>query len=97
MKIPTKVKIGAHEYSVRFEDVDGDSDARFGHAYPRKLQIYIDERAAKSQQEETFFHEVLHAIVDQVKCISDDKDEERIVQALGHGIYQMLKENNLLK
>lgn len=101
MIIPTTVKIGAHVYTIMHDDIAGDADNRFGHCYPRKLNIYIDDRAAQSQQEETFFHEVLHAICSLVHAFPDNEDgareEERIVQSVGHGLYQFLKENSLLK
>lgn len=98
MNIPSEVKIGAHTYKVIREDYDGDNDARFGHCYPRKLTIFIDDRASQSQQEETFFHEVLHAICDQIRAFPKDDGEleERVVQGLAHGIYQVIKENNLV-
>lgn|SRR3990167_11070747 len=101
MNIPDKVKIGAHEYQIIKESDIGDHDGRFGHTYVRKLKIYIDERVPQSQQEETFIHEVIHAICDQVRAfpLSDagTEEEEKAVQSIGHGIYQFLKENNLLK
>lgn len=100
MNIPNKVKIGAHEYQVLRRDDEGENDFRFGHCNIRGLKIYIDDRVSQSQQEETFFHEVLHAICDQVHAFpkSDDgvKDEEKLVQPIGHGFYQFLKENNLI-
>jgi hypothetical protein len=101
MDIPARVRIGAHDYEVIFDDVDGDSDSRFGHCYPRKLQIYIDPRVSPSQQEETFIHEVAHAICSQVRAFppteSGADEEERIVQSLCHGLYQCLKDNALLR
>ena len=97
MKIPKKVKIGAHEYKIVFRD-DLDDD-NFGVCRPRKLSIFIDEDVPQSQQEETFFHEVLHAIFSQNGLAKpwEPEKEERQVQILGHALYQFLKENNLLK
>ena len=97
MKIPNKVKVGAHSYNIVFRD-DLDDD-NFGTCRPKKLRIFIDETAEKTQQEETFFHEVMHAIFHQVGMSTpwDMDKEERRVQALGHSIYQVLKENRLLK
>ena len=80
MEIPKKVKIGAHEYEIVNDDDIADSDARFGHCVPRKLKIYIDSRVKQSQQEETFFHEVLHAICDQVRAL--EKDDTDYLQKL---------------
>ena len=97
MKIPKKVKIGAHDYKIIFRD-DLD-DENFGVCRPKKLTIFIDEDAAQTQQEETFFHEVLHAIYSQVGLAKqwDPEKEEKEVQVLGHAFYQFLKENDMLK
>ncbi len=97
MKIPNKVKVGAHTYKVTNRDASGESDGRFGHVRSRTLQIYIDDRTSKSQQEDTFFHEILHAICGNTHLFEDEKEEERVVQALGHGIYEVLIDNKLLK
>ena len=101
MKIPKTIKIGAHTYKISHRDEDGESDSRFGHCFPRNLVIYIDQRVPQSQQEETLIHEVAHAIADQIRAFPNTdngrEDEERVVQGLGHGIYQVLKDNDLLK
>lgn len=100
MRIPNKVKIGAHEYEVIQRSDEGENDKRFGHCYSRNLKIYIDGTVPSTQQEETLIHEALHAICEQVYAFprndAGNADEERIVQSLGHGIYHFLKENNLL-
>ncbi len=97
MKIPKKIKIGAHVYKVVFRDDLDDED--FGICRPRKLTIFIDDTVPQTQREETFFHEVMHAIFHQAGLSTpwDIEKEERKVQVLGHALYQVLKENNLLK
>lgn len=98
MKIPKKVKIGAHIYKIDFDsDPTNDDDSCFGCVSNRKLKIGIDSTVSLTQQEETFFHEVLHAIV-YLNGISEGKDDdEKKVQAIAHSFYLFLKENNLLK
>lgn len=97
MNIPDKVKIGAHEYEIVFKD-DFNDDLFMGMCKPSKLKIFIDGRLPRSQQEETFIHEVIHAIFAILgKGSKVEADEEAEVQPLGHAFYQFLKENNLLK
>ncbi len=100
MKIPKELKIGAHTYEIQERDAEGESDSRFGHCFTRNLKIYVDPRVPQSQQEETLIHEALHAVCDQVRAFpttdSGRDEEERVVQSLGHGIYQVLKDNGLL-
>jgi len=97
MKIPPKLKIGAHEYDViRRDDMD---DEDFGSCRQRKLKIFINDNVPQSLQEETMIHEALHSIYMQLGMGTpqgDDKEEQE-VQALGHAIYQFLKDKNLLK
>ena len=93
MKIPEKVKIGAHEYKIYFDvDPSNDNDNCFGNVSYKKLVIGINPTYAQSQQEETFFHEVLHAIEHQ---LGYEENEQRN-QATAHHLYLFLKENNLL-
>ena len=95
MKIPKKLKIGAHEYKVTIVGAIEE----FGLCKPKNLEIFISEDAPKSQQEETLIHEALHAIVDQLRLfhMSEGDKEEKLVQRMGHAIYQLLIDNKLLK
>ena len=97
MKIPKKVKIGAHTYAIEFRD-DLD-DENMGVCRPAKLKIFIDGSLPQSQQEETFIHECLHAIVNLLGLYTHSQydEEERVVQSVAHSLYQVLKENNLLR
>lgn len=97
MKIPDKIKIGAHIYDISFRD-DMD-DSNFGVCRPSKLKIFVDSTVAQSQQEETLIHEIFHAVFAAVGMSKplNPEDEERDVQALAHMIYQVLKENDMIK
>lgn len=102
MKIPKQLKIGGHIYKIKV--VDGEDQKKggscWGKTFHHQKEIYIDESAALSQQEETFFHEILHCI-DQVyngqEFVKDGNDGEATVSRLAEGLYQVLKDNNLLK
>ena len=97
MRIPKKVKIGAHIYTVIFRD-DLDDD-NFGTCRPRKLKIFIDETVETTQQEETFIHEIMHDIFHQMGFSTtwSYEKEEQMVQSLSHAFYQVLKENKMLR
>lgn len=101
MKIPDEVKIGAHVYKVTFRSEEGEEDGRFGHCRARSLKIYIDDRVPQSQQEETFFHECIHAMFYAMHSFGRDRagydEEEKMTQSIGHAFYEMLKDNDLLK
>lgn len=98
MNIPEKVKIGAHLYFVEQEiDPSNDDDNCFGCSSFKKLKIVINPSYAKSQQEETFFHEVLHCIDNALGYATKTAEEEQRVQSTAHLFYEFLKDNNLLK
>lgn len=94
MKIPKKLKIGGHIYRVKFRDrhvEDGVDTA--GNCLCTQTTIWIDKTAKQSQQESTFFHEIIEAINGE----SELKLEHTQICALEFGLYQVLKDNHLLK
>lgn len=98
MKIPNKIKIGAHTFDVLLNSANVSNDDNFGTCSLERLQIFIKDGVAPSLKEETFFHEVLHLIRQIHGLELDDKDEEeKIVQSEAHALYLFLKENNLLQ
>lgn len=99
MKIPIKVKIGAHEFVVREVKFMREKDEDYGNMWIDQGFIEIDKDIMQSLKEETFFHEVGHAIgqVTGVTNGMDKEEEEKFIQSFMHGVYLFLKENNLLK
>lgn len=94
MRIPSKIKIGAHEVMVKKRKMD----ELYGEFDKDSLTITIDNTKPITIQEETFIHEIIHAINWLAGIeIKDEEKEEKNVQALGHLLYQVLKDNNLLK
>ena len=98
LEIPRKLRIGAHEYEIVLRD-DLEEQRFFGTCRTTKLKIFIDSTVAKTQQEETMFHEALHAIFAQLGIFRDgeDAEEEKMAQSVGHSIYQFLKDNDMLR
>jgi predicted SprT family Zn-dependent metalloprotease len=101
MIIPNKVKVGGLEFEV-LEDVNVNNEGQvFGSTHFRKQKIFIEPDEKQQKKEQTFFHEVLHAVWWQAGLHSRYKEqknlEEEIVEALANGMYQVLKDNDLLK
>ena len=86
MKIPEKLKILAHTYTVL--EIDGIVDSG-NRNVERTHTIILNKRLCQTEKEETLFHEILHAINSELS----EKDVEFLAQTL----YLVLKENNLLK
>lgn len=92
MKIPKKLNICGFEYTIEIREID---DANlYGQHCLTKLRILIaNDVKSKQKQEHTLLHEILHAID---VAVGTNLTEEK-VGALSRALYQVLKENNLLK
>lgn len=92
MKIPKKLKVGGHIYKVILssdlgENTDGDHDTETN-------KIRIRKTLPKSQKEVTFFHEVFHALNSEITNLSLG---HVVLESLAQQMYQVLKDNNMLK
>lgn len=92
--IPKQVKVAGVNYSVEERDcviIDGNSKYMGSCTYTNStielLNSLNDER-----KEETFVHELFHAILNEAGF--DDHDEE-LVNRASKVLYQVLKENDL--
>ncbi len=101
MKIPKKLKIGGLWFQVvESADVANQGNA-FGSMHCRQQKIFIEPSETQQKKEDTLIHEILHAIWWSVGLCERFKDnpkiEEEIVASLGNSLYQVLKDNRLLK
>ena len=105
MKIPKKIKIGGHIYRVFFVKTRDEKkqSCNIGLTNAIIKKIYVEKDIPRSQQENTFLHEVLHAIMMETRLWYDfdrtDRklDEEDIVGRMANMLYQVLKDNKLMK
>lgn len=97
MRIPNKLKIGAHTFAV----IRGHGlamDDNNGKASQQTMQIFIRDDIPTSLQEETLIHEAYHVIRQILGSeLKDDDQEEQHVQSTGHLLYLFLRDNNLVK
>ena len=92
MEIPKKLNICGFEYTVEIREID-DSNL-YGQHNLTKCQILIaNDVTSKQKQEQTLIHEILHAI----DCAVGTKLDEEQITALSRALYQVLKENSLLR
>jgi hypothetical protein len=88
MKIPESVQIGGHVYKVDLGWLPERGSTRVGEVNHDTHIIGVLRRPSQSAMEETFIHEVVHA-VDLVYNNSALGEDE--VDALSQGLYQALK------
>lgn len=89
MKIPQKIKIFSHTYRVKLVPSSEIDDNSCGTTDSAVNLIKIRNDLTKTQLEETFFHEIIHAMNSEIK--------ESEVEWLAQGLYSILTINNLLK
>ncbi len=100
MKIPKKLKIGGHIYKIDIKYRYKERADRYGHSDHAMKDIKVTDVDTngkireRSGIEETFIHEMLHCI-DEVYNGNDLKEEQ--VLRMGQGLYQVLKDNKLLR
>ncbi len=92
MIIPKKLKIGGHVYKVI---LDGKIKAgtsmgqNCGQLNRFDGMISVNKNLIRTEQEETLFHEIFHAMNNEIN--------EALVESLSQQWYQVLKDNNLLQ
>ena len=95
MKIPKKLKIGNLIYKI--SELDDSDDTHFGKSTEREQWIRLSTQfSSEEKRVETLFHEIIHQILDRCSYVDESKDE-KLIDCLANGLYQVLKENNLLK
>jgi hypothetical protein len=87
MRIPKKLKIGGHEYTVRL--LEGWQEEVMANEDSNKNQITIDSDLTQSRQESKLIHEIFHVM----NCAIDHALQDSLAEQL----YQVLSDNDLLK
>jgi Zn-dependent peptidase ImmA (M78 family) len=102
MKIPKKLKIGGFIWTVEETDKTTNESSSFGSCHYKKQRIFIDKTENQQKKEHTLIHETMHAVIWQSGLNerlnkATGITEEELVTAISMGIYDVLKNNNLLK
>lgn len=100
MKIPKILKIAGLIWNVKQDKSVTHEGECYGTTHHNYQNIFLDPMTTKQKREETLIHEILHAVWHSYG-LSQDKAfkeyDERIVQSLAIGMYQVLNDNHMLK
>lgn len=91
MKIPDKIRICGIDYDVIIKKFNDES--KYGRTYERTASIHLNSNLNIQVKEETFLHEIFHII----NWVSEVGLDEKQVSVMARILYQMLKDNDLLK
>jgi hypothetical protein len=100
MKIPNKLKVGGHTYTILKNYHFKERGDLLGQADHTLLEIRLAKyegggnKISSTKREEVFIHEILHTINE---VYNSGKLEEETIQRLSYGLHQVLKDNKLLK
>lgn len=89
MKIPKKLKIGGHTYKVIIEKPGRMKPDELGYTDRKKNEIVLDSSFPRDQIGATFFHEIFHAMNNELN--------HTLLDSLAEQVFQVLSDNNLLK
>ncbi len=82
IKVPSRVKISGHEYTVVFrKNLHVDEDYT-GLCLRRKQRLEIEPMQAESEKCVTLYHEIMHMINHIYGCDLEEKNIDRIAQGL---------------
>lgn len=88
MKIPKKLKIGAHIYEIVLTK-DLFEGATCGIQLRKERKLGINSDLPETHQGATLFHEILHAINSEL--------DHTFLDSLAEQLYQVLSDNSMLK
>lgn len=94
MKLPKKVRICGIDYIVKKDNMITVNQGCVGISKAEQAEILMAIDGLDPQKvEQTFFHEVLHAVDCHFNC---SKLGEEQVNLIANGLYQVLRDNNFL-
>ncbi len=96
MKIPKTIKVGNLTYKVEYIKDGFEESDFYGRSWTKPQIIKLNPNLKKEHTEETFFHEILHLILDG-GAYKEESGNEKLVHHLSASFYQVLRDNNLLK
>ena len=101
MKIPDKLKILGFDWTIEdHKDIAYQGNC-YGATHQGSQKIFLEPDMTPQKREQVFIHEMMHAIFWQMglceRYKKDKEIEEEIITTMSQGIYQVLKDNDLLK
>lgn len=85
MEIPESVSVLGLRYEVRLADLEDEDGA----CSPSRQLIQLRDGMGAEKAAQTFYHELLHALLDQLGY-SELYGDEHLVQGLAIGLHQAL-------
>ena len=91
-----EIRVGGIDYDVSVKDLshcDSPELIRLGNHNEADMKIEISDRLPRQKRNQTFIHEMLHAVVCESGAVIEN--EEDVVNQMGLVLYQILRDNDL--
>ena len=82
VKIPSKIRVGAYDYSVLAIPNLTFDFRLLGQSLADKQVIKVEPDTTSQTKNVTLWHEIIHAISDVYNCELDEKNIDRIAQGI---------------
>lgn len=92
MKIPKTLKIGGHIFTVREKKLEKSA----GETSYCDLEINIEKTMKQSAKESTLIHEIICHCINTTFC-GEGYIAHGLMDSIAEQLYQVLKDNNMLK
>lgn len=90
IKVPQRVKIGAHTYTVKFDTKELLSAGTTGLTKHMTEEIILEGAMPKSQLDQLFLHEVLHMVERYCVVRLEDNEVDSIAEGLAMFLFETL-------
>ena len=97
--LPQTIKIGCYEYKVEETDevlIVNNTACKGLINYDNHLIRIKKSGMSEQQKEQTFWHEIIHGIIDYRQVDPQKCDPEALVEELALGLYGVMKQNGSL-
>lgn len=91
-KLPNKINVAGIDYEVKEVDGLAYKHDHWGKIYYENGLIEIDSSICQSRKEQTFVHEMLHAVFTEAGY---EEHEEEMITRVSNVLYQVLKDNDI--
>lgn len=94
MKIPNRIKVGGITYQILIEPIERSESGNLllGQTNNIDNTIRINSKSAPERQQQTFFHELMHAVAFE-SSNTELYDDERTIDSVGLMLYQVFMDN----
>jgi hypothetical protein len=102
MKIPKQLKIGGLIFKIKESQEIANQSQVWGSTHFMQQKIFISPEETQQKKEHTLLHEILHACIwtsgigDRIRRFDKDLEED-IVNSVSNSLYQVLKDNKIIK